>query len=408
MSADSSEIADVIRRYGDAFLARFGHCTSLQQRRVLHDVALCRTASMGGHVEVCTNCGAQRNAYNSCRNRHCPKCLASARFRWTAAREAELLPVPYFHVVFTLPHLLAPLALQNKRVVYNLLFRAAAETLSEVAADSKHLGARVGFLAVLHTWGQTLGHHPHVHCIVPAGGISPDQTQWIHGRATFFLPVRVLSPVFRGKFLDLLYRSYVAGDLTCAGQLTPLQSRLAFKRYLKRAKRQDWVVYCKPPFGGPQQVLRYLARYTHRVAISNSRILSLDSGKVSFLYKDYTDDNQWKTMTLPAVEFVRRFLLHVLPPGFRRIRHYGFMANRDRTDRLNRCRQLIAEAPLHTLPPLVAAPPDAAEHEVAASTKDHFRCPHCGRAQISVLRASPRPFISPQVLYGPVAAWNTS
>ena len=407
MSQTAIEMADIIRHCGDAFLARFGHRISLHQRRVLFDIANCRTAAMGGHVEVCDTCGTQRNAYNSCRNRHCPKCMGSARWRWTAQREAELLPVPYFHVVFTLPHLLAPLALANPRVVYDLLFRATAETLREVAADPKHLGASVGFLAVLHTWGQKLNHHPHIHCIVPAGGLSPDQTRWVPASETFFLPNKVLSRVFRGKFLDLLYRSFAVGELTLTGQLTSLGPRLAFKRYLKRAKSQDWVVDSRRPFGGPEVVLRYLARYTHRVAIANSRLVDLVDGRVRFRYKDYADDNRWKTLSLTGVEFIRRFLLHVLPPGFTRIRYYGFLANRGRTERLQRCRQLLGDASPPALSTLESSA-EATDESAAGSGEHPLRCPHCGRGQMRVLRASPRRFVSPQVLFGPVAAWDTS
>ena len=407
MTTASIELADVVRRCGDAFLDRFGRRIDFHCRRVLYDIACCRTAAMGGHVDVCDTCGTLRNAYNSCRNRHCPKCMGSARFRWTAEREADLLPVPYFHVVFTLPHLLAPLALANPRVVYRLLFRAAADTLKEVSADPKHLGASVGFLAVLHTWGQKLDHHPHLHCIVPAGGLSADQERWVPASETFFLPVKVLSRVFRGKFLDMLYRAYDAGELTFPGQLAAFAPRLAFKRYLKRTKSQDWVVYSKRPFGGPQQVLRYLARYTHRVAITNARLIDLVDGRVRFRYKDYADGNQYKTLTLTGVEFLRRFLMHVLPPGFVRIRYYGFLANCNRKAAIQRCRRLLGDATQPTSSAL-QPPADAVDQAATVSDEHPLRCPYCGRGQMRQLRASSRRFVSPNLLYEPVAAWDSS
>jgi hypothetical protein len=335
------EVADVFRQYAEPYLARHG--ASPQQRRVLRDVQSCRTAALGGHLDACDRCGHQAISYNSCRNRHCPKCQGPARARWLDARAGELLPVPYFHVVFTLPGVLAPLALQNPAVVYNALFGSVAATMSEVAANPKRLGARVGFLAVLHTWGQNLMHHPHVHCVVPAGGPSPDGTRWVPGRADFFLPVRVLSRVFRGKFIDLLKTAFGRGELRFHGDLEPLAEPAAMERLLNESVRNEWVVYAKPPFGGPAQVLKYLARYTHGVAISNSRLLSMAEGKVTFRWKDYAHGNRNGTMTLDAAEFIRRFLMHVMPPGFVRIRYYGFMANRGRAENLARCRQLIEE-----------------------------------------------------------------
>jgi len=388
MSDHGCEIADIVRLHGDEYLQRYGQRLSFHEQRVLYDVARCRTAAMGGHVEACTNCGALRNAYNSCRNRHCPKSLGSARARWTSAREAELLPVRYFHVVFTVPHELAPIALQNQRVVYDILFRAAAGTLNAVAQDERHLGARIGFVVVLHTWGQSLGHHPHVHCVVPGGGLAPDGSRWIRCRDNFFLPVRVLSRVFRGKFLDLLYRAYDAELIKCFGRLSALRSRRAFKRRLKRSARQDWVVYSKRPFGGPQQVLRYLARYTHRVAITNSRILDLVDGRVRFRWRDYTDGHTYKTMTVGAHEFIRRFLMHVLPKGFVRIRYYGFLANRYRRAQLDRCRRLLGDAPVPHAPPAECEPDRPADDTPESARRD--RCPHCQLGRMVTLRSHAR------------------
>jgi len=405
MSGTDVEIADIVREHGEAYLERFGHCTPWQHKRVLLDIARCRTAAMGGHVDVCTECGLLRCAYNSCRNRHCPKCLGSARWRWTQLREAELLSVPYFHVVFTLPQELAPLALGNQRVVYSLLFKAVAQTLSEVAADPKHLGAKIGFLAVLHTWGQKLNHHPHVHCVVPGGGLSPDGSRWISARPDFFLHVKVLGEVFRGKFLDMLFRAYTAGLINCSGKLAPLRNRSCFKRLLAQAKRHDWVVYSKPPFGGPAQVVRYLARYTHRVAIANYRILALANGLVTFRYKDYADNNRIKAMTLPALVFIRRFLMHVLPGGFTRIRYYGLMANRDRGRNLALCRQRIAEADISPAPVPVA--PTEEPLELPAPI-DPARCPACRAQSMKLLRTYARPFLAPEILARPTLAWDTS
>lgn len=405
MTGESVELADVVRQYGGAYLERYARCTPWHQQRVLLDIARCRTAAMGGHVDVCTECGLLRCAYNSCRNRHCPKCLGSARWRWTHEREAELLPVPYFHVVFTLPQELAPLALGNQRVVYGLLFKAAAQTLSEVAADPKHLGAKIGFLAVLHTWGQKLNHHPHVHCVVPGGGLSPDGGRWISARPNFFLHVKVLGGVFRGKFLDLLYQAFAAGQISCSGKLAPLRSRSSFKRLLARAKHHDWVVYSKPPFGSPAQVVRYLARYTHRVAIANYRILALANGLVTFSYKDYADNNRIKVMSLPALVFIRRFLMHVLPSGFTRIRYYGLMSNRYRSRHLALCRQRIAEAAISPTPLLVMPTEESGD---VPDPIDPQRCPACHSLSMRTLRTYARPFLAPEILAQPVLAWDTS
>jgi hypothetical protein len=335
------QVADVVRQHQEEFLQRWGHTVSPQQRKALRDIGSCRTAALGGHVEQCDQCGHRLTGFNSCRNRHCPKCQFSARDKWLAQRARELLPVPYFHLVFTLPQLLAPLALQNQKVVYHLLLRATAETLLQIAADPRHLGAQLGFLTVLHTWGQNLHHHPHVHCVVPGGGLSSQGSRWISCRKNFFLPVRVLSRLFRGKFLALLQDAYRKGQLRFHGTLACRAEPSEFARLSKQLKKSDWVVYSKPPFGGPEQVLTYLSRYTHRVAISNSRLLSLRDGQVSFQWRDYRD-GQTKVMTLSAVEFLRRFLQHILPAGFVKIRHFGFLANRSRRDKLAQCRELLS------------------------------------------------------------------
>ena len=336
------ELADVFRRHGDAYRrAHDGHLGRVE-RRVMSAVELCRTAALGGHVEQCRDCGTVRHAYNSCRNRHCPKCQGQARAEWLAARQAELLPVGYFHVVFTIPPAAAEIAFQNKATVYAILFRAAAETLRVVAADPRHLGAELGVVAVLHTWGQSLLHHPHVHCVVPGGGPSLDGTRWVACRPGFFLPVRVLSRVFRRLFLEQLQTAFEGGGLAFLGDLAGLAEPAAFTRRLRKMRRVEWVVYAKPPFGGPAQVLAYLGRYTHRVAITNSRLFDVTDRQVAFRWRDYRHHGKAKVMTLGADEFIRRFLLHTLPDGFHRIRHYGFLANGHRAENLALCRRLLA------------------------------------------------------------------
>ena len=342
------EVADVFRRAHDRFQSRYGQSISRAQRRVMRDIMRCRTAALGGHAERCLDCGQQQIAYNSCRNRHCPKCQAGARAQWMDARASELLPVPYFHLVFTIPSELAPLALQNKRIVYGLLMRTVSETLKEVAANPRHLGAEIGGLAVLHTWGQNLMHHPHVHCVVPAGGLEPSGTKWLPCQRSkrtgklFFLPVRILSRVFRGKFMAGLKRAFSRGRLQFHGHIAGLSDPRQFEQRLNAAVRQDWVVYAKRPFGSPKQVLKYLARYTHRVAIANSRLVQHVGNKVTFHWRDYAHEAQGKLMTLDDVEFIRRFLLHTLPRGFHRIRHFGFLANRHRAEKLRTCRDLLS------------------------------------------------------------------
>ncbi|HJZ60160.1 MAG TPA: IS91 family transposase [Gemmataceae bacterium] len=382
MTRPRREVAEVFRDSGGAYLGRYGAALSPEQRRALRDLTACRTAALGGHVEECDRCGHRQIAYNSCRNRHCPKCQATAAAQWLEDRAAELLPVEYFHVVFTLPTALGPIALQNPRVAYGLLFRAVAETLEQIAADPKHLGAEIGFLAVLHTWGQTLQHHPHVHCVVPGGGLSPDGARWVGCPAGFFLPVRVLSRVFRGKFLGLLRAAFDRGRLSFHGALAALADPGAFRRRLADATRTEWVVYARPPFGGPERVLKYLARYTHRVAISNSRLTALEGDEVEFLWKDYAHKGKQKVMRLKAVEFIRRFLLHVLPAGFVRVRHYGFLANRVCQEKLARCRELLGVTPS---PGPVRPEPAAEPEEPPEGQAEAHLCPCCGQGRMVIV-----------------------
>jgi hypothetical protein len=336
-------VADIIRAHGNRFIENNRSWLHWKHLKVLRAIARCRTSALGGHRDQCPRCGYQAISYNSCRNRHCPKCQTAARDKWLAARQQELLPVGYFHVVFTIPQEISLLALQNKKAAYGLLFRASAEALLQVAADPKHLGAEIGFLSVLHTWGQNLLHHPHVHCVIPAGGLSPDHSHWIHTRSGFFLPVRVLSRVFRGKFVACLKRLFRQRQLVLAGKLKPLDNPKAFGSFLRLLFRKDWVVYAKAPFGGPDHVLHYLARYTHRVAISNHRLIGFANDQVTFRWKDYAHGNKKRKMTVAANEFLRRFLLHVLPRGFVRIRFFGFFANRCRPTLLPLCQQLLAQ-----------------------------------------------------------------
>jgi hypothetical protein len=358
MSKPLLEVAEVVRHFGAAFLEVYGSSLSLVQKTVLRALVLCRTAALGGHLEQCDNptCGFQRPAYNSCRNRHCPKCQSLAKARWIQARQQQLLPIVYFHVVFTLPETIARLALQNKTVVYNLLFQTVAATLHSIAADPKHLGAQLGFFAILHTWGQQLTHHPHLHCVVPAGGLSPDGQHWIpspHSKngKPFFLPVRVLGVRFRHLFRDALRLTFQQGNLSFFGDLARLSDPEAFRCWLPAACRPPWVVYAKRPFGGPAQVIDYLGRYTHRVAISNHRLLKIEDGRVSFSWKDYRHGGVTKTLSLQALEFLRRFLLHVLPTGFVRIRYFGFLAHCHAADKIATCRRLLNLAPATLLLP---------------------------------------------------------
>jgi hypothetical protein len=341
MDRPKLEVADVLRCYGEAYREQHSASLSTAQRRVMSAIELCRTASLGSHLEKCDQCQHERICYDSCRNRHCPKCQSLARAQWIENRQEELLDTEYFHVVFTLPEEIAAIAYQNKEVVYGVLFRAASETLRTIAADPKHLGAEIGFFAVLHTWGQNLLFHPHLHCVVSGGGLSPDSDRWISCRPGFFLPGRVLSRLFRRLFLECLEKVFNDGQLRFFSAIRQLQDRLAFLRYLAPLRKAEWVVYAKAPFAGPQQVLDYVGRYTHRVAISNNRLLDIEDGQVRFRYKDYRHENQKKIMTVSADEFIRRFLLHVLPDGFQRIRYYGFLGNRYRKQKLARCRQIL-------------------------------------------------------------------
>jgi hypothetical protein len=378
MTRPGLTVAEVIRSCRDEFLERYGPGLRPEQRRALDDLVSCRTAALGGHVLGCPECGHRQIAYNSCGNRHCPTCQATAAARWLEARAAELLPVPYFHLVFTLPNPLDPIALAHPRAVYDLLLRCAAETVLAVAADPKLLGAQTGVLAVLHTWGQNLQFHPHVHCIVPGGGLSPDGTGWVASPRHFFLPVRVLSRVFRGKVLAGLRAAFARGEVRWAAD--------QFERVLSAVAGTDWVVYAKPPFGGPETVLKYLARYTHRVAISKSRLLDLEEGAVRFRYKDYAHGHRKRSMTLSAVEFVRRLLLHVLPSGFVRIRHYGLLANRHRHEKLDLCRQLLSAG--------TTAEPGSLEE--TRETRESLSpitptrvCPVCGAGRMIVIQELP-------------------
>jgi len=350
-------------------------------------IELCRTAALGGHLEQCDSCGHQRPAYHSCRNRHCPKCQSLARAQWLQDRQAELLPVEYFHVVFTVPEEIAAIAYQNKEVVYGILFRATAETLRTLAADPKRLGAEIGFLAILHSWGQNLLFHPHLHCVVPGGGISADRKRWIACRPRFFLPVRVLSARFQRLFLEHLQAAFDTGQLRFFASLEHLRDPQAFLQYLAPLRKKKWVVYAKPPFGGPEQVLNYLGRYTHRVAISNHRLLNIDHGKVAFRWKDYRHHDQRKTMTLDADEFIRRFLLHVLPDGFQRLRHYGFLGHRYRQAKLGLCRQLLGVVAIATSTSTGPRQdkPDYRDLYQQLTGKSLRECPVCHQGQMVVI-----------------------
>ncbi len=380
MDRPKPEVADTFRRYGEAYRQKHGASLSTAQRRVMTAVEVCRTAVLGGHVEQCDRCGHQRVSYNSCRNRHCPKCQSLASANWLQDRQSELLNTQYFHVVFTLPEPIAAIAYQNKEQVYGILFRAAAEALLTIAADPKHLGAEIGFFAVLHTWGQNLLHHPHLHCVVTGGGLSPHADRWISCRPGFFLSVRVLARLFRRLFLQYLEKAFQAGRLQFFSSLESLRDRHVFRRHLAPARQTEWVVYAKPPFAGPESVLAYLGRYTHRVAISNHRLIEMENGRVRFRWKDYRHPNHAKVMTLNAEEFIRRFLLHVLPSRFQRIRYYGFLGNRYRRQKLAHCRQLLGMSP--------SAPPAG---EPAKDYRDRYeeltgcslrQCPLCRQGRM--------------------------
>jgi hypothetical protein len=333
------EVADIFRQYGPDY--RKTHPLPREHLRVMRAIEVCRTAALGGHVDECNTCGAIRVSYNSCRNRHCPKCQFLKKEQWLEARRKDLLPVPYFHVVFTIPAELNPLALRNRKTLYGILFRSVSETLMELARAPKHLGAQIGFIGILHTWGQNLMEHPHIHCIVSGGGLSNDTQRWIPSRSRFFLPVRVLSRLFRGKFLAYLQKGYDSEALTFPGTVAALKETDAFRAFMRRLYRKEWVVYCKPPFKDSEGVLQYLGRYTHRVAIANHRVVCMENGRVSFLWRDYADNKRTKIMTLDAGEFIRRFLLHVLPDRFVKIRYYGLLGSRKRKGNLVSCRTLL-------------------------------------------------------------------
>ncbi len=390
------EVADIFRQHGEDY--RAAHPLPLTQSRVMRAIETCRTATLGGHIEQCGHCQYTCNAYNSCRNRHCPKCQSLARAQWLESRQAELLPVDYFHVVFTLPEQIAELVFYNQEVLYGILFRAASETLLTLGADSKHLGAQLGFFAILHTWGQNLLFHPHLHIVVPGGGLSPDSERFVPCRhRRFFLPVKVLSSLFRRLFLEALEDAFYQKRLQFPGSIEQLQEVCLFHDYLCAMEKRDWVVYAKPPFGGPQQVLKYLGRYTHRVAISNQRLLALQDGQVSFQWKDYRERDQQqqsKTLTISADEFIRRFLLHTLPKGFQRIRYFGFLANRFRQEKLALCRQLLPGIRSHLLPSAMAC----RELREALSQPLLPRCPQCKMGhmlRILVLPAYRWPAVAP-------------
>jgi len=368
MSRPPLEVADLIRIAGDAFIERNRQWIGWKHVKVLLAIARCRTAALGGHLDECTRCGHRAISYNSCRNRHCPKCQTGARERWIAARQQELLPTRYVHVVFTLPRELAPLVLQNRKAVYDLLFRASAETLMEVARDPRHLGAEIGFFSVLHTWNQKLDLHPHVHCVIPAGGLSLDHARWIRSHYRFFLPVKVLSRVFRGKFVAGLKRAFQDGQLRFHGNLALLAQPKIFAAWVRPLFRKDWAVYAKRPFGGPQYVLQYLGRYTHRVAISNHRLISFANGKVTIRWRDSAHNNEQKLLPLSVDEFLRRFLLHLLPQGFVRIRNFGFLANRRRATRLPLCFHLLGAR---------QDPPAQQDPFSINDSTDLWRCPKC-------------------------------
>lgn len=375
------EVAHIFRLYGEEF--RQEHRLGREQLRAMGAIETCRTAVLGGHVYRCDQCGAEKILYNSCRNRHCPKCQSLEKERWLEQRCSELLPVPYFHVVFTLPQELNLLALGNPREIYDLLFRCASETLLEVAADPKHLGARLGILAVLHTWSQTLVLHPHLHCIVPGGGPSLEGQHWVAVSKRFLLPVRVLAPVFRGKFLAGLKELYETGGLSLSGRAEALRDPFVFRNLLDRLYRKSWWVYSKPPFGGPEQVLKYLARYTHRVALSNNRLVRQEEDRVTFTYKDYSQEGRQREMTLPAQEFIRRFLLHILPDRFVRIRYYGLLANRHRQRDLERCRALLGAEPSAAEP---AQREDWQAVFARVTGQDPTLCPECGHGHLLLVQ----------------------
>jgi hypothetical protein len=397
MDRPKLEVADIFRRYGEAYRQRHDGSLSTAQRRVMTAIEVCRTATLGGHLERCDCCNYERPCYSSCGDRHCPKCQSLARAAWVEKQTSEVLQAHYFHVVFSVPEQIASIAYQNKGVVYGILFRATAETLSTIAADPQHLGAKIGFFAVLHSWGQNLLFHPHLHCVVPGGGISPDGTRWISCRPRFFLPVRVLSRLFRRLFLKYLQEAFDAGKLRFFSSLAALRDPRAFGRHLDPVRKLEWVVYAKAPFAGPRQVVDYVGRYTHRVAISNHRIVDIEDGQVRFNWRDYHDNNQQKTMTLSAEEFIRRFLLHVLPSGFHRIRYYGFLGNRHRKEKLKQCCQLLGMAPPDKSSSQPATPEDYRDRYEKLTGRSLRECPVCHRGRMITIKVLPEVRSSPAI-----------
>ena len=388
----SIEVADIFRAFGSLY--REAHGTEMPRRhfRAMHAIEICRTSELGGHVDECDLCGALRISYNSCRNRHCPKCQCLDKERWLEARKKELLPTQYFHVVFTLPQKLRPIALRNQRVVYNLLFKAVSETLQELCRDPKHLGAQIGFIAILHTWSQTLIDHPHIHCIITGGGLSLDGKGWISCKKKFFIHVEVLSRLFRGKFLYYLKKAYYSGEIKFPGKIQKLKQETAFGALLTELYGQEWVVNCKPPFKSSETVIDYLGRYTHRVAISNDRIVKLEGDQVAIRYRDSNDNDKIKFMTLDAFEFIRRFLLHILPSGFMKIRHYGILSNRNKKTKLRRCKQLLGVAEDRS-----TEKPDRPSWQellFIVTGIDPTVCPHCGKGKM-VLKEALAPTAAP-------------
>jgi hypothetical protein len=376
----SLEVADIFRTYGPAYREVHGHEMPLRHFRVMRAIEICRTAELGGHLDQCDQCGTVRISYNSCRNRHCPKCQSLEKERWLEAREKEMLPTSYFHIVFTLPEGLRPLTLRNQKVVYNLLFKSVSETLTELARDSKHLGAEIGFMAILHTWSQTLIDHPHLHCLVTGGGLSPDGKRWVDSKKDFFISVQVLSSLFRGKFLDGLKKEYEAGRLKFPGQIEELKEASAFKRFLNDLYDQEWVVYCRPPLKELRKVMDYLGRYTHRVALSNDRLVKMEGNQVTFRWRDSADNNKIKWLTLEAFEFIRRFLLHVLPDQFVKIRYHGILSHRSRKGKLLRCKRLLGVV---TSEEPEQVPKETWQDLLTRITGiDPTICPHCGKGKM--------------------------
>jgi hypothetical protein len=394
MSRPPLEVADVVRQHSDAFLARYGPTLSGAQHRALRAIAVCRTAALGGHITQCDHCGHEVQAYNSCRHRSCPKCHGAAQAAWLAAREGEVLDTPYVHVIFTLPHDLGPLALQNPRHLYGLLFRTVAQTLQDIAQDPKHLGAEIGGFAVLHTWGQQLHHHPHLHCVLPAGGLAPDGTRWVPCRPHFFLPVRVLSRRFRHLYVAGLVQLYMQGHLTLTGRCQELAEPTPWQQLLAALRTKEWAVYAKEPLREPQHVLTYLARYTHRVASANHRLVALENDQVTFRYKDYQRGHRLRTQTLDAVEFVRRLMLHVPPHGFHRMRHFGFLAHRVRQEKLAQCRTLLG----HVTPPRTREVAVDLKSPAVSAGEPGIVCPVCQHGRMQLV----------QTLYRQPAVWDLS